>query len=241
MSPLRSKQVIEITPHVFYIGETMMLDCNVYLVENSAGQIVMIDTGNGASFGYIIEAMKKAHKDPMQIKEILITHEHLDHVLGLYQVIKEWKDHVPIIYAHESTANILKMGDEETICPSQLGIPASHFGVEIKPLEIQILRDGDIHQFGNLSFQVIESLGHSVGPFAYYETTTKCLFPGDVVFPEGSFGRYDFPGGSLSKLQKSISNYLSIDIRFLCAGHMEPVDHALDHIKTSLANISGQW
>ncbi|MFX0179305.1 MAG: MBL fold metallo-hydrolase, partial [Candidatus Hodarchaeota archaeon] len=48
----------------------------------------------------------------------------------------------------------------------------------------------------------------------------KILIPGDLVFTGGSFGRYDFPGGSLKTLTESIKFVNNLDVEYLLPGHM---------------------
>ena len=110
--------------------------------------------------------------------------------------------------------------------------------MEIRPLEVKAIEIGESIQFGDWTFQTYDTPGHSLGSVTFYEPTQKWLFPGDVVFPQGSFGRYDFPGGSLSKLQISIQRIADLDVDLLAAGHMTPVrSNANQSIRISLMNI----
>ncbi|TFH28162.1 MAG: MBL fold metallo-hydrolase, partial [Promethearchaeota archaeon] len=180
------------------------------------------------------------------LQTIFITHEHLDHILGLYTILNELSDSELEIYVSNVTQKILAQGNEEQICPRSLGISASAFGVSILPIPISkthALAEGDTFSFGSFSFQVMETPGHSPGSITLYESTHKLLFPGDVVFPQGSFGRYDFPGGNLSTLTQSIKRLTDLDVEVLGAGHMAPVvRNASQQIQLSYRNISSmRW
>jgi glyoxylase-like metal-dependent hydrolase (beta-lactamase superfamily II) len=232
----------KIVENVYYFGEFPNLDCSMYILKNAKDELMLIDTGNGLSFDPFIEGITKLGLTIKNIKQVLITHEHLDHVLGLYVLMSNYKNSELKIYAHPTTASILQEGDEDKICPGALGISAAMFGVEIKPLSVEILNLKEGHKFGNFNFQLFETPGHSLGSISFYEPQQKLLFPGDVVFPQGSFGRYDFPGGSLSKLQNSIKILSELDVSYLCAGHMDAVANGTKHIKASLKNImSMSW
>jgi glyoxylase-like metal-dependent hydrolase (beta-lactamase superfamily II) len=226
----------KIIDHVYYFSEFPMLDCCMYVLENATGDLTLIDAGNGSSLDKTLESMESLGLKAKKIKNILITHEHLDHVLGLYPLV-EMLPTKPEIFAHLQTAKILQEGDEDQICPGSLGISAAEFGVEIKPLPVKVIEYGAKWQFGNFIFQALQTPGHSVGSLTYYDAENKLLFPGDVVFPQGSFGRYDFPGGDLTKLQHSIQRLAELDVKYLCAGHMQFVDNGSKHIQRSLQNI----
>jgi hydroxyacylglutathione hydrolase len=231
----QKKPSIKIMDHLYYFGESPMLDCSIYLLENNSGELLLIDTGNGASLDATLESMQKLNFNPKKITHVLLTHEHLDHVLGLYPLLKLLPK-APIVHAHPITAAILQEGDEEKICPGAIGISAATFGVEIQPLQVQSLKEGELFQFGDFEFQILDTPGHSLGSLTYFDSKHKVIFPGDVVFPEGSFGRYDFPGGSLDILRSSIKKLADLDVEHLCAGHMYPVDDGKRNIQLSLQN-----
>jgi glyoxylase-like metal-dependent hydrolase (beta-lactamase superfamily II) len=238
---VRKKQAVKIMENLWYFAEFPNLDCSMYMLKNREGEIMVIDAGNGMSLDPTLAAMDDLGLKSQNIKKILITHEHLDHVLGLYPLLKMLPT-PPEIIAHPITARILEEGDEYKICPRELGISPDYFGVNIVPLKVTPINIGDVISFGEFRFQTIETLGHSLGSVTYYEPGQKLLFPGDVVFPQGSFGRYDFPGGDLEVLRASIKRLAELDVSVLCAGHMNFVNNANKHIAASLRNIqSMQW
>ena len=150
-----------------------------------------------------------------------MTHEHVDHVLGLYPLNSLLEENQPEIYAYGETAKILQEGNETRIFPGNLGIRPSMFGVNIVPLKV---KDLNLSKFANIykdfNFQIFHTPGHSLGSITYYEPNKKILIPGDLVFSGGSFGRYDFPGGSLKDLTESIKFVNNLDIIYLLPGHM---------------------
>ena len=229
------KRAQKIMDNVWYFPESPMLDCGMYALTLQNGEIAVVDAGNGKSWESFLNGMTDAGLDPNKIKHVLITHEHLDHVLGLYNMENSIK-----IYAHPVTAKILQNGDKNKIVPPGLGVSASHFGVDIKPLQVEALDLKSDFSLPGFTFKLLNTPGHSLGSVTFYEPTLKLLFPGDVVFPSGSFGRYDFPGGSLPILQKSVKKISELDVEYLCSGHMNPVKkNANRHIEMSLKNITG--
>ena len=79
---------------------------------------------------------------------------------------------------------------------------------------------GEFCKIGQFTFKILLTPGHSPSSICYYEPDQKILIPGDLVFTGGSFGRYDFPGGSLPKLIDSISRVNDLDVDILLPGHM---------------------
>jgi hydroxyacylglutathione hydrolase len=234
----RKKHGRELVPNLYYFKESPMLDCCMYILKAPNDDLLLVDAGNGKSLDSLITAMENFNLDFKKITKVLITHEHLDHVLGIYPLIEMLVDNPPEIIAPSITAKILQDGDENQICPGSLGISAAQFGVEIVPLKVTSLKEGESLDFGDFHFQVFDTPGHSLGSATYYDPQNKIIFPGDVVFPMGSFGRYDFPGGSLSTLKKSIERLSKLDVEYLCSGHMDAVKNGTQQILKSLKNIS---
>jgi len=165
--------------------------------------------------------MHKLGLDYRKITKIFLTHEHVDHVLGLYPLIKVLKNNPPELYAFGETAEILGEGDESKIFPGNLGISPKMFGLEIKPLEVINLNLDETISIGSeFNFQIYYTPGHSQGSVCYYESNKEILIPGDLVFIGGSFGRYDFPGGSLDSLIESIKFVNDLNVKYLLPGHM---------------------
>jgi len=69
------------------------------------------------------------------------------------------------------------------------------------------------------------------------------LICGDLVFSGGNFGRYDFPGGSLKTLQKSIEFVKNLDVTYLLPGHMGVSDDGNGQIEKSyrMSNSMGSF
>jgi glyoxylase-like metal-dependent hydrolase (beta-lactamase superfamily II) len=213
-----------------------MLDCNQYILKNSEnGDLCLFDAGNGISLEGLIQGMKEINLNYKNITDVYLTHEHVDHVLGLY-FLKDKLDFDNItIHAFGETADILLEGNESKIFPGNLGISARMFGITIEPLEIARLhKNADITIGNTFSFNVFHVPGHSRGSVAYYEPEKKILIPGDLIFTGGSFGRYDFPGGDLKELKDSIKRMSSLDVTYLLPGHMgisrqgnQSIEHSL--------------
>lgn len=228
----------KVTENVYYFGETGMLDCNQYILVSNNGDLTLIDSGNGRSFKGLTEGMKSLGLDYKKIKKVIITHEHVDHICGIYQIKKEFGANMPKLYAYGNTAKCIINADENSIFPGNLGISAEMFGVKMEKLPCTELKDGEILDLNGFKLEVIWTPGHSEGSASFIENDKKIIFCGDTVFPGGSFGRYDFPGGSQKTLKESIKKLTEKKgLVWLCAGHMLFESDASAQIKMSLRNI----
>jgi hydroxyacylglutathione hydrolase len=131
------------------------------------------------------------------LKQILLTHAHIDHAGGTGTLARE--DGLPIIGPHP--------GDQFWIdgLPDQSRMfgfpPAEHF------TPTRWLQDGDTVQVGQVSLQVRHCPGHTPGHVVFHDPQTQRAFVGDVLFA-GSIGRTDFPGGHHATLIHSITQRL---------------------------------
>ena len=233
----------EVIKNLYYFNENTMLDCNQYIIKDSeSNDLTLFDAGNGVSLKGLIEGMKELELEIENIRKVYLTHEHVDHVLGLYPLMDLLKDDPPEIYAYGETAKILQKGDDSKIFPGNLGIGPSTFDVNVIPLKVKDLIDiKSVKINGDFKFQIFYTPGHSVGSICYYEPNKKILIPGDLVFTGGSFGRYDFPGGSLKTLTESIKFASNLDVIYLLPGHMGVSNQGNQQIALSYKMIQSIW
>lgn len=212
----------KITENVYFFSELPMLDCNQIIIKcPDKENLALFDAGNGLSLNGLIKGMKKEGFDPHHINRVYLTHEHLDHVIGLYPLMDMLSENPPDLYAYGETAKILQEGNQSKIIPANLGVSPDRFGIKIRPLDVEDISNQKIVKLtDDFQFKIYHTPGHSEGSVTYYEPDKKLLIPGDLVFSGGSFGRYDFPGGSLKKLQNSIEFVNDLDVKFLLPGHM---------------------
>ena len=129
-----------------------------------------------------------------EIKYILITHAHLDHVKELGTLKNEID--VPVL-----------MHRDDQFLLDGLPMQASAFGMSVSsiPKIDQYIKEGDTVEFGKKKFEVLHTPGHSPGNVSFI--TQEVAFVGDVLF-SGSIGRTDLPGGDFDILIQSIKTKL---------------------------------
>lgn len=179
-----------------------LYDANSYLINGK----VLVDTGINTSA--LIAAIEKSI-DIKQLELIILTHCHFDHVAAAGEIAKKSGARVAI---HMEDAPLLK--DDELSA-------ASLFGRRTPDLEPDILlEDGQKIKIGEREeLEVIHTPGHTPGGICLYEPSSKSLFSGDTIFPNGSIGRTDFEGGNSSALTASISKLTELDVKTLYPGH----------------------
>ena len=201
-------------------------DSNVYVV---TGEIpTIIDTGTGFYTQTIVETLQNITSLP-KIQQILLTHEHYDHVGGVNDIVLATKGAAKI-FAHKDI--VLKLKEGKSTFAEMLGGIMPKINVDVPLIENQQLTLGDEQ------FQVIYTPGHSIGSLCYYNEKRKILFSGDTIFSHGGFGRYDFPGGSFNLLVRSIEKLSKLKVKYLYPGHGPIVEtNGSDHVLQALNNI----
>lgn len=164
------------------------LQCNCSIVgDDSTGEGMVIDPGDD-----IQQVVALIEKHKLKIKQIVITHAHIDHVGGAMKL--RALTGAPILLNQNDDA-LLKMLDMQA---AWLGM-ASPGKVEVE----HSLGQADKVTVGNLAAQVMHTPGHTEGSICLYFEPEKKLIAGDTLFA-GSIGRTDLPGGSFEKIIRSL-------------------------------------
>lgn len=184
---------------------------NTYIVFNENKNAFIIDPGdfseveNNILNQFIVD-------NELKVQNILLTHAHIDHVLGLQKAFDKYK--VPILM-HELEKEILDRNPMD----------ANRFGFFFKPFEgeISYLNENEIISLDEDDFKILLVPGHSPGHIAFYSEAQKFIISGDVLF-EGSIGRTDLYKGDAQELLKSIREKLFVleDETKVYNGHGNP-------------------
>ncbi|MBE6876223.1 MAG: MBL fold metallo-hydrolase [Ruminococcus sp.] len=179
------------------------LATNCYILETGNGEAIAFDIGDGAK--KVIQALETYH---LQLKAILLTHGHYDHVAGVEEVRRETGADV---YIHEKDAVMLESG--------QANLSWQLTSETYQPVtEYHTLKDGDILEFGSLKIQVMHTPGHTPGGVCYL--TEDMMFSGDTLF-KGSVGRIDL-GGNREQMMISLRKIASLEKNYqVYPGHFD--------------------
>ncbi len=131
------------------------------------------------------------------LKQILITHAHVDHCAGTADLAEALN--LPIVGPHPDDQYWI---DALPATAAQYGFPPARLFTPTRWLQ-----DEDTVQVGQSTLRVRHTPGHTPGHVVFYADDAKRAFVGDVLFA-GSIGRTDFPGGDYETLIASITQRL---------------------------------
>jgi hydroxyacylglutathione hydrolase len=198
-----SKLIHEILP----VG---MLQCNCHIIgDPKTREALVIDPGGDA--GKILEIIERYK---LQVRAIVITHTHIDHVGALQRI-------------HQATGAPVRMHPDDLELYRMLDVQAGWLGWKT-PEKVQVdelLREGDAIRWGDFEARVMHTPGHTQGSVCLYmpsdmpkerdgagvvklaghvpERAPGRLFAGDTLFA-GSIGRTDLWGGSFETIIRSL-------------------------------------
>lgn len=160
---------------------------NCYIFGDEKEKVcAVVDPGDNA------EKICKVIRDTgMELKYILLTHGHFDHVLGVPGVALEFPN--AKVYIHREEVNWEK-------------VPQNYMQMDPIP-GLQHYGEGDTLKLGSLNIEVMSTPGHSPGSVVL--KVGNALFCGDTLF-QGSCGRTDFPGGSYGQILGSLKRLVSL-------------------------------
>ena len=170
---------------------------NTYVVYNDPKNAFIIDPGNFSTEETRL-LQNFIEENDLKIQNILLTHAHIDHVLGLQTVYNLYN--VPVLL-HETEKEILDRNPMD----------ANRFGFFFKPFEgeIQFLKENEVLKLDEDEFKILHVPGHSPGHIAFHNEAQKFIVSGDVLF-EGSIGRTDLYKGNHEQLIESIKTKLFV-------------------------------
>ena len=164
------------------------LQCNCSIIgDETTLEAMVIDPGDDIED---ILAIINQHK--LKVKQIVITHAHIDHVGGAMKLRAQTG--APILL-NQNDLTLLKM----------LDVQASWLGMR-PPGAVEIeadLRHDQKLEAGSLSASILHTPGHTEGSVCLYFPAEKLLIAGDTLFAR-SIGRTDLPGGSFEKIIRSL-------------------------------------
>lgn len=137
------------------------------------------------------------------VDKVIITHSHYDHADNIPKVLDKFE---PEIFA---------------------------YGPENLPVDSEKLDEDDFLEISGVSFQVLHTPGHKNDSICLYSPEEKILFAGDLLFPEGSFGRTDLEEGDRELLIESIEKIVELDVEKMYCGH-DPA--AINNVNQQIQN-----
>ena len=168
---------------------------NCYIVGSElTKEGMIIDPGDEAR--HILKGVEDRQLD---IKLIVLTHGHIDHV-GAVREVKEVTGAEVCIHTDDAKFISSQKGRLISMLVSGLSYPAP-------PSPDRLFKGGDSVDIGDLHFSVLHTPGHTPGGICLLGNGV--VFSGDTLFNYG-VGRTDLPGGSYSQLIDSLQTKLMV-------------------------------
>ncbi|HEX3967753.1 MAG TPA: MBL fold metallo-hydrolase [Edaphobacter sp.] len=169
-----------------------VLQCNCSILgDETSREAIVVDPGDD-----IPRIITLLAKHSLTVKQILITHAHIDHIAGAHRLKR--LTGAPVLY-NQNDLPLVKMMDAQA---DWLGIPTPTVEAPDDTVE-----DGSLIAITGLSGSILHTPGHTEGSVCLYLPTQTLLLAGDTLFA-GSIGRTDLPGGNIRKILTSIHERL---------------------------------
>lgn len=167
---------------------------NTYLLTH-ASKAVLFDAGffNASEHHQLAQSLKQENAD---LEAIILTHAHIDHVIGLEDVKAKYD--VPV-YLHP---------DDQYLWENYMS-HAAMFGVDVTPFsfEPEWIQENPQLSIGSFTMDARHTPGHAPGHLSFYFKDEGFAISGDALF-QGSIGRTDLYKGDFDILEKSIRTQL---------------------------------
>ena len=164
---------------------------NTYLLTKN-GQHLIIDPG----FSNEPEYQRVKENITGKLKAVVLTHAHVDHVLGISRLRNDFK--VPVY-----------LSSEDRFLWENFGSQAQMFGINQTgfSFEPEVLPSADTFTIADFEFECLYTPGHSPDHISLYFKNEEFVIAGDALFKE-SIGRTDLYKGNFELLAKSIKEKL---------------------------------
>jgi glyoxylase-like metal-dependent hydrolase (beta-lactamase superfamily II) len=170
------------------------LQCNCTILgDEVSGEGIVVDPGDE-----VARIARRLTELSLTLKQIIVTHAHIDHVGGALQLKK--LTGAPILL-NEKDLPLLQMMDKQA---GWIGLPTP----ETAPPDAG-LADGQLVGLERYPAQVLHTPGHTQGSVCLHFAPLKLLIAGDTLFA-GSIGRTDLPGGNSGQIINSITTRLLV-------------------------------
>jgi glyoxylase-like metal-dependent hydrolase (beta-lactamase superfamily II) len=233
----------EVVPDVYLVEG--LRGGNVYLLV-SGEELALVDSGVAGDVDKVVAQLQEAGFALPQLKSIVLTHAHGDHVGGAPELVRR------------SGAQVLSHRVEAPFIERSTPMPAASVGKRVmnwlsdnimfrlSPCRVdRLLDDGEtIGASGGM--QVIYTPGHTPGSMCLYHPERRILFCGDALFNANPIT--GSPGLQLplrlvswdnEQARHSVGKLSALAIDVLCCGHGDPIfDGAAEKMKALLGEAS---
>ncbi len=224
-------------------GDTMRIAEGVEMLELNLGPMTihpvilfdrdswtLVDTGMPFSVPALRELAKQAGVGDLPLRNVLLTHQDIDHIGGLPGILAEERE-APVVYAHPDDAPAIdgkqpfvKITPErveqlrQQMSPSDFGLFERTFLHPTRPNVDRTYADGETLPIGG-GLTVIHTPGHTPGHVSLYHQPTRTLIAGDAMV--AAEGELNGPNArvtpNMEQAMESLKKYKNFDVaRVVC-------------------------
>ena len=194
-----------------------MAHANVYLRINGE-RLTVVDTGTSGNAPKIVAYIQKLGYQPADVKTIILTHFHMDH-MGSARELKKLTQAKLAVHAEDAE---YVSGKKPLPKPRNSLFRAVTLFVKPETVEVDIaLKDGDKIE----GLTVIQVPGHTPGSIALLDEEKRVLFAGDTLRYDGEkvSGAPEHFSLEPAKVEESIRKIAALDFDVMLPGHGEPL------------------
>ena len=199
----------EIVKDIFIVGGPDITDGRdgcIYLM--NFGELILIDTGAGWSVEKIVKNIEKFGFDCGNLKKIILTHCHIDHIGGAPEIKKKFGSKIHI---HTLDAPPLETGDPILTAANwyQTNFPPT-------PADVKLNLPEEVMTVGGQKIVYLHTPGHTPGSICIYldKDGKRVLFGQDLHGP-----LLEEFGSNLEDYGRSTKKLLDLEADILCEGH----------------------
>ncbi|HMK37211.1 MAG TPA: MBL fold metallo-hydrolase [Desulfomonilaceae bacterium] len=217
-------------------------DSHMYVIgKPDSGDFTLVDCGLMEMGSYKLQELENFGITFDQVKRVIMTHTHLDHV-GCLPEILEAIPHVEV-WVHKDEADYLEAGDDrivfgnamfESMIRSQYTLTKDFFRIKVH----RKLEGGESFSLGGVEFAVIHLPGHSTGSIGLFNEEYRWLMSGDTIYADGAIGRYDLVSADPAELKQSLERIAGLGVDMLLPCHNRIVRRGADPM---VRNTVHQW
>lgn len=184
-------------------------DANAYLI--AGDEPTLIDCGSGEGYPALKRNLKQLGYEPRDIRRVIATHGHWDHVSGMAR-LREESD--AALWLHAGDREAVETGDWDRTAAFLYDRPFDPVQVD------RLLHDGEVLTIGPYRFQVYHTPGHSPGSVSFLTEINglKLLIAGDTLW--GAF--HSRICSDMDAWTASLDRLLRLDFEVATIGHTPP-------------------
>lgn len=197
---------------------------NAYLVDGDDG-LTLVDSGRGAAVDVVLRAIEEWGRDPADLRRIVLTHAHPDHVQGAPALRGRTGARVLVHAADAAWLARGRVPEDGRSGPSARRYDRSATAGWTPFTPDATVEDGELVK-GSGGLRVIHTPGHSPGHIALLHEPTRTVLVGDAVFHTGRLGYGPAGFAADPTARASAAARIPGDVTAVGFGHGSPLSGA---------------